>query len=459
MRFVPSRRLLGAIAVLCVASLVLLIFPGSWPVLLSVNLTVFLMAVIDLLVTPSSSVLQAMRLAPERLSVLNQHRIAIRVRNASRVRLRVRVRDGVPPELSQLDIERSGLVPAQGEVEWDYTVQPRSRGQFAWGPIFLRYRSLLGLWDRGKTVPPVGAARVYPNLTLLERFNLLARSNRLASMGIRRLRFRGVSTEFESLREYTSGDDVRQMDWKATARRARLIVRNRETERNQTVLLLIDCGRLMNATDPVSPVENANSADSPFSLAENQAGVAKLDHAVNAAMLLAHVALARGDRVGLCTFSGKVHAWLTPRGHLAQSRLIGETLYDLRGDYTESDHARCLKFVASRFPKRSLLVVLTDFVDGTTAAEMITHLQLAARRHVVLFAAMKDAFVEQASLSDPLTEKEGFRKAAALDLLRERREVLERIRHVGGFVVDTEPGDVAPAVISNYLEVMMRGLL
>jgi uncharacterized protein (DUF58 family) len=231
---------------------------------------------------------------------------------------------------------------------------------------------------------------------------------------------------------------VRQLDWKATARRARLIVRNQEAERNQTVLLLLDCGRLMNATED---------------------GVAKLDHAVNTALLLAHVALARGDRVGLCTFSGKVHAWLAPRGHLAQNRLISETLYDLRGEYTESNHARCLRFVAARHPKRSLLVVLTDFVDSTTAAEMVAHLDLAARRHIVLFAALKDAFLERAALAESRTEHEGFRKAAAIDLLRERREVLERIRHAGVFVVDTEPGELTLPVINRYLEVMLRGLL
>jgi uncharacterized protein (DUF58 family) len=257
-------------------------------------------------------------------------------------------------------------------------------------------------------------------------------------MGIRRVKLRGGSTDFESLREYAIGDDVRQLDWKATARRGRLIVRNREAERNQTVLLLIDCGRLMNATEK---------------------GVSKLDHAVNAALLLAHVCLARGDRVGLCTFSGKVHAWLVPRGNLAQNRLIGETLFDLRGDFSESDHGRCVKFITARYPKRSLLVVLTDFVDATTSADMVAHLDLAARRHVVLFAALKDAFLERAARDDPKTEFAAFRKAAAVDLLRERRSVLEQLRHAGAFVIDAEPESITPPVINAYLEVMFGGLL
>ncbi|MCE9564464.1 MAG: DUF58 domain-containing protein [Planctomycetes bacterium] len=435
---VPSARMVGIVAAISVASSGLIVFPEAWPVLLVANLVVVLTALLDLIITPRPSVLRATRVAPDRLSVQKEHTIELRVSNTSGVRLRVRLRDGVPLGFVASDTELAGWVPSRGERQWKYAITANARGRFVWGPISMRYRSLLGLWDRGTKEPASGDSRVYPNMSLLEKYQLLARSDRLAALGIRRVRARGASTEFESLRDYTFGDDTRQMDWKATARRGRLIVRNRETERNQTVLLLLDCGRLMNATE---------------------GGISKLDHAVTAALLLAHVALARGDRVGLCTFSGKVHSWLTPRGHLAQNRLISEALYDLRGDFTESDHGRCMKFVAARHPKRSLLVVLTDFVDATTSAEMVAHLDLAARRHVVLFAALKDAFIERAAHSDPQTDREGFRKAAAVDLLRERQEVLERIRHSGGFVIDAEPGNVTPPMINTYLEVMLGGLL
>jgi uncharacterized protein (DUF58 family) len=434
---VPSRRLLTIAGAFVLASVALIVFPELWAVLVAANGALVLVAALDLALSPRPGALRAVRIAPPRMSMLREQRVTIRVENASRFRIRVRVRDTVPTTFGE-DAERSGAVEPGGEARWEYLVTPKARGRFEWGSIFLRYRSLLGLWDRAKREPAEGDVRVYPNLDLLERYHLLARTDRLAALGIRRVRFRGGSTEFESLRDYVSGDDVRQLDWKATARRARLIVRNQEAERHQTVLLLIDCGRLMNAT-------------------EN--GVAKLDHAVNAALLLAHVALARGDRVGLCTFSNKVHSWLVPRGNLAQNRLIADALYDLRGDYTESDHGRCLKFVAARYPKRSLLVVITDFVDAVTAADMVSHLELAARRHVVLFAALKDAFLERAAHAEPRTERDGFKKAAALSLLRERQEVLERIRHAGGLVVDTEPGEVTPPIINNYLRVMVGGML
>lgn len=433
----PSRRFLAAFTLLGAASFALLVFPDAWPVLLAANLALLLIAALDLLLTPGASALQTVRTAPERMQVLHPQTIALKVTNRSRAALHVRLRDGTPPSF-QIESEHCGRVPAEGERRWEYALAPPSRGRFEWGSIHLLYHSVLGFWTRQMQVPAPGVSRVYPNTDLLERYELLARTDRLAALGIRRIRLRGGATEFESLREYNFGDDVRQVDWKATARRAKLTVRHHEAERNQTVLLLIDCGRLMNAT-------------------EN--GVSKLDHAVNAALLLAHVALSRGDRVGLCTFSGKVHAWLVPRGHTAQNRLVGETLFDLAGDFTESDHARCLKFVAARHPKRSLLVVLTDFVDATTAADMVSHLQLAARRHVVLFTALKDAFLERAATEKPRDDVDAFRKAAALDLLHERQEVLEKIRRSGGLVIDAEPGEIAPPMINGYLEVMLGGKL
>jgi uncharacterized protein (DUF58 family) len=329
-------------------------------------------------------------------------------------------------------------VPALGEARFEYGIRPLTRGAFQWGKLHLRYRSLLGLWERQKDIPTDSRTRVYPNLTLLQRYHLLARANRLQILGIRKQRLRGGAWEFESLREYTHGDDVRLIDWKATARRRKAIVRNQEAERNQTVLLLIDSGRLMNAE-----VE----------------GVAKLDHAVNAALTLAHVALARGDRVGLCTFSHTVHAWVAPRAHRTQIRLLTDTLYDLRGDFTESDHGRCLRLLAARHSKRALLVVLTDFVDAETASDMIAHLQLASRRHLVLFAAFKDPLLERAARVHPSSAFEGFRKSAAVELLRERREVLERLRQMGANVIDAEPSGLTAPMINRYLEIAFRGLL
>jgi uncharacterized protein (DUF58 family) len=435
---IPSRRLLGWGAAAAAAALLVLIFPRAWLPLVAFDVVVAGVALLDWVLMPGAAVLEVVRWTPDRLSALESQAVTVLIRNRSRASLYVRLRDGIPETFDADREELSGPVPAEGEARWEYRVRPRTRGAFAWTPIYLRYRSLLGLWEGHKEIAAAGQSRVYPDVAALDRYALLARTNRLASLGIRRVRTRGGAWEFESLRDYARGDDVRLIDWKATARRQRTTVRNQQAERNQTVLLLVDSGRLMNA-----------EVD----------GVAKLDHAVNTALVLAHVALTRGERVGLCTFSHTVHAWVTPRAHHGQIRLLTDALYDLRGDSTETDHGRCLRLVASRHPKRALLVVLTDFVDVQTATDMIAHLHLAARRHLVLFTALKDPLLDRVARSRPATSLDGFRKAAAVELLHERREVLERLRQTGAHVLDAEPACVTPPLINRYLEITLRGLL
>jgi uncharacterized protein (DUF58 family) len=434
----PSPRLVSLAGVLAVASLALLALPGAVLLLGAIDLTLVGAAVLDWLLTPRPGVLRVVRIAPERASLAGTQRVIVRVGNESRAALSIRLRDTTPLSFRADPVELAGIVPADDGTELSYAIFPSRRGRFEFGSIYLRYRSVLGLWELAGVVAMPAATKVYPALDAVERYDLLARSDQLRALGIRRLRLRGAAWEFESLRDFANGDDTRLIDWKATARRGKLIVRNQEAERSQTVIVLVDSGRLMTA---------------------EEGGVSKLDHAVNAALLLAHVALERGDRVGVCAFSSSVHGWMAPRARSGQMRLVTEMLYGLTGDFTESDHARCLRQVALRHNKRALLVVLTDFVDADTAADMVVALRHAARRHVVVFAALKDLFMERTARSQPQTEEEGFRKAVAVGLLRERQEVLARLRLAGVQVVDATPSGVTPDLLNKYLEISLRGLV
>jgi uncharacterized protein (DUF58 family) len=435
---VPSWSLLAAATAGAIAALAVLIYPGAWLALVAFDVFLFAAALLDWLITPGPGKLEVGRLPCDTASVLTPRPVTVVIHNRSASRLTVTVRDKPPDSFTIDPPALDGDVPAQAEVRWRFRITPRSRGAFTWGPIYLRYRSLLGLWQMRARVEAPGKTRAYPALAELHRYHLLARAGRLEAIGLRRQRLRGSAWEFESLREYAFGDDTRLIDWKATARRRKTIVRNQESERNQTVLLLVDHGRLMNA-----------EVD----------GILKLDHAVTGALLLAHVALTRGDRVGLCTFSSAVHAWVPPRAHRAHLHVIGETLYDLRGDFTETDHGRCLRLLASRHSKRALLIVITDFVDADTAADMVAHLQRAARRHLVLFVALNDPLLAVAARNRPATRFAGFKKSAAIELLRERRQVLQGLRQRGIHVLDVEPSQLAPPLINRYLEVACRGLL
>jgi uncharacterized protein (DUF58 family) len=434
----PAQRLVALAGVTAAASLAVIVAPDAWRFVFAADLLILAVAVLDLLMAPKPSRVSARRHSPSRWFVLKPETVTVQVNNSSRQLLTVRIRDAAPAEARDPAPELAIQVGPGGENEASYQLLPLRRGRHSFGAIHLRYPSPLGLWDIGRIVPAAEHMDVYPNLALLDHYRLLAIADKMETNDARSIRRLGASAEFESLREYSFGDDTRKLDWKATARRGRLIVRQERAERNQTILILIDSGRLMNAEED---------------------GVSKLDHAINAALLLAHVALSRGDRVGLCTFSHKVHAWLAPRGGNAQGRFIGETLYDLKGDYRESDHAKAMQLLANRHPKRSLVVTLTDFVDTTTATDLVTHLGQAARRHVVLLAALQDRFLARAAVASVHVSREGFRRAAALDLLKDRREVLEQIRHRGGLVLDATPADLSPRLLNRYLEVVLRGMV
>lgn len=434
----PSPRFVTLAVILAVASLALLAFPDAWLVLVALNITLVGAAVLDWFLTPGPSAFRLVRIAPGRVSVTGKQSISIRIGNESTANLRVRLRDTVPPSFRATPEELAGMVPANNGNEFSYTIHPSQRGRFEFGSVHLRYRSVLGLWERAREIPAQAVIQVYPAVDAIDRYHLLACTDQLPVLGIRRLRFRGNAWEFESLREFVDGDDTRLMDWKATARRRKLIVRNQQAERSQSVIVFVDSGRLMTA---------------------EEAGISKLDHAINAAILLTHVALVRGDRVGLCAFSADVHAWVAPRARSEQMRTVTEALYDLAGDFTESDHARCLRQVALRHNKRALLVILTDFVDADTAADMVAAMSRTARRHVVLFVAFKDPFMERTAHCNPGSATEGFRKAIALGLLRERQEVLRRLRLAGVQVIEAEPVGVTPALINKYMEISLRGLV
>jgi uncharacterized protein (DUF58 family) len=434
----PARRLLYAVVALGVLSIALIPWPNLQLVLLAADLLLLLLILTDWLITPAPGVLSVKRHMPERLSLLREQTVILEIRNTASVSIWVRIRDTLPTSLHAAGSTTCATtVSARGLARCEYTVKPAKRGQYFLGELHLRYQSLLGFWERAKIVPATQEVRILPSVADIERYHLLASVNRLDMLGIRPVRMRG-SSEFESLRDYNIGDDTRLLDWKATARRGKLIVRNQQVERNQTIIILVDSGRLMNAE-------------------EN--GVSKLDYAVNAALLLAHVGLSRGDRVGLCTFSAKPKEWVTPRASLKQLRLITEALYDLQGDFTESNHGRCVETVSARFNKRALLVVLTDFVDAATARDMVAHLQRAGRKYLVLFAALQDQYLLDPASGHATKAIDGFRQATALDLLHERRTVLEQLRHHGAVVADVPPQRLSPELLNKYLEVTFRGML
>jgi uncharacterized protein (DUF58 family) len=287
-------------------------------------------------------------------------------------------------------------------------------------------------------IPAAEQVKVYPNINEARRHELSARRNRQLLSGSRKTRMRGQGREFESLREYVRGDELRHVSWTATARRGRLIARQYQVERNQSIVVMIDAGRLM-----TSRIEH----------------LSKLDHAINAALSIGYVATSGGDNVGLLVFNRQVISYLPPqRGH-AQLLAMTEALYNVNAQMIEPSYARAFQYLSQNCKKRSLVVILTDLVDRDASAELLAYTAALLPRHLPLIVTIGDNDLRALVAQFPEGAPDVYRQSVAEELLQQREEALGRITDLGGLALDTPAGQLSLQLVNKYLEVKERGLL
>jgi uncharacterized protein (DUF58 family) len=373
-----------------------------------------------------------------RLSLGADNAVRIRVRNRSPRPATVWVRDEAPDAFEVDEVVLEGEIPPRGTWEGVYRVRPSHRGDYRFGDSNLRWLGPLRLVARQAAFPKEEGVKVYPNLLDVSRYDLLLRRNRLEELGLRRSRVFGQGTEFEQLREYLPDDDFRRIDWKATARRNRPVTTEYQTERSQNVVAVLDTGRMMG-----SRVKR----------------MAKLDHVINAVLLLGYVATGKGDKVGLMTFADDVQQFLAPRHGRGQFYRMLEALYAVEPQGVEPDYRRALSYLALKQRKRSLVVIFTDVSGGLSLQTLVNHLSVLARRSLPLVVTISDPDVHAVASGVPADSAGVYRRAAAGRLLDERRVVLDRLRHQGVLTLDVPADELSLAVVNRYLELKGRRLL
>lgn len=334
--------------------------------------------------------------------------------------------------------ERVVSVPAKSAAELSIVTVPVARGTDRFGTIYAWCETRLGLVRRRFRVASDREIRVYPDLSAVERYGTLNVRNRLIEAGLRRMRMRGAGTEFESVRDYASGDAFRNVDWKATARRGKLMVVQREVERSQDVMLLLDCGRLMTA----------------------RAGEQrKLDYAVTAALSVASIAALASDRVGAVAFARHIAVARSPRPMRSSRAALFDALCDVEARFEESDYASAFSYVRSRLHRRSLIVLFTDVIDAVAQSGVLGELATLARRHVVVCAFMNDAAVQRVLGQAPETIDDAYRLDVAYGLSRERLVASKILQRAGVFTVDVPAARLSVAAIEEYLRVKSAALI
>ncbi|MGQ9732389.1 MAG: DUF58 domain-containing protein [Candidatus Zipacnadales bacterium] len=398
------------------------------------------MLVIALLVADNRLSLRAHALGVERymerkLSVGTENVVHLKIDNLSRWTIRVTVKDDPPSEFRTPRRALSAILLPWKEATLEYVTVPPKRGHFRFGDLHVRGRSFLGLSHWQRSIPAETFVNVYPDIHRIRRLDAILRAHQLEDIGLRRARMRGTGTEFESLREYVRDDDYRRIDWKATARYGSPFTRQYEEERSRTIMLLIDAGRMMSAE-----VE----------------GLSKLDHAVNAALMLAYVALRRDDAVGLIAFADTVKALIPPRKGKGQLQRLLEALYEVQPTLTEPDYRTAMHHLHDRARKRSLAVLFTDLIDEQASQRLISQVAAAYPRHLPLLVTLSDPDVVRAAETRPQTSEELFERAVASAVLADRQRAIARLRGSGAVVLDTSAAELSIALVNQYLELKER---
>src|SRR5918911_1162457 len=374
-----------------------------------------------------------------RFAVGAETEVRLKVLNNSSREVSLILKDEYPPQMKLADQREARLrVEPLTTASLIYRLTPPKRGRFEFGRIAVRYLSRLGLvWNQALMAEPV-SVKVYPNMRRAREAELKALGARSLVASHRKTSWRGEGREFESLRDYVRGDELRHIAWTATARRGKLTTRQYQIERDQTVMIALDAGRLMTAR-----IENET----------------KLDLAVHAALALMSAAARGGDNAGLVVFSRHIKTYLPPKRGVEHIDATLEALHNVEPEMIEPSYARAFQFIAANCKRRALVVVLTDLVDEEGSRDLLNSLKLLRPRHLPLVVTISDRDLKAAVRDVPANSKELFTQSVAEEIIHQREAALRLVESQGGLALDVTAAALAPSLLETYLRVKERGLL
>ena len=467
----PSPRLCAYIALGAVLWLVAAFVPAFRLLVVFYNLVLAILALCDLIFSPQPRDFEVWREFTAKMNLGTRNDIALCARSRARFAVSLQIRDETPldwpvslpdspsspgnvlPTIAKIALRLEAGQSARGT----YGLTPSRRGDFEFGRLHTRYASVLGMWFRQFTRESEKSAQVYPDLSPVRRYEIALREGKMRDIGLHLLRLRGRGTEFESLREYTSGDEYKSINWKASARSGKLISTSYEIERDQTMVICLDCGRMM--TSMAVSKDDKRASEDEILAGAPQTALSKLDCAINATVLLAHVAASMNDAVGLLLFSDGVVKWLPPRKGRVQTGLIIEALYGAQPSLVEPDYQVAYEHLMARRVRRALVVTFTDIIDTSASRELLSASGALRKHHNALCVTIANRDVSEMAAQFPQNEDALYQKAMAQRMLSEREGALEKLRASGVGILDVEANELTVATVNRYLNLKSRGAL
>lgn len=414
-----------------------------WPwlawIALAYDLLLILVAIVDAQTSQLPKGFEISREFGGRLAMGAETEVRVHIQNASNRAVSLKLKDEFPPQMI-LNGEREGQLQIEphSTATLIYGLTPPRRGRFEFGYTALRFRSRLNLvWCDARGAQPA-AVKVYPNLRRAREAELKALGARSLVSAHRKTSWRGEGREFESMRDYVRGDELRHVSWTATARRGKLTTRQYQIERDQTILVALDAGRLMTAR-----IEQET----------------KLDSAVHATLALFSAAARAGDNAGLVVFGRRIKSYLPPNRGRDHIDAALEALYAVEPEMIEPSYPHAFEFIAANSKRRSLVVLLTDLVDEEGSKELLTSLNLLRPRHLPLVVTIADRDLKAVVQGVPESTKDLFTQSVAEEIIHHREAALRMVESVGGLALDVTAAALAPTLLETYLRVKERGLL
>jgi uncharacterized protein (DUF58 family) len=434
----PTARLLVVMGVPCLLTLMLLGWADLLLIVAIADVAVVLIGLADVWNVPSVRMFSAERSVARIASLQAPQRVTLVVSNLSRRPFYVSIRDEVPSEFTANPEEFSLRLGPNSRATMHYEFRAHRRGAWTFRHVYLQARSRLGMWRRYLTYKVETDVHVYPDMKQLSEYAVLARTNRLSLVGVRRTRRIGQDNEFERLRDYTLDDNYRYMDWRATARRNKLTVKDFQTNQSQRLIFMLDCGRMM-----------TNLAG----------GLSLLDHSLNAMLMLSFVALRQGDSVGLVCFSDQIHNYVPPRGGMNQMNRLLHSVFDRFPRLVESRYDEAFLYLDSHCKKRSLVILTTNLIDEVNAHQVQQYLSILVGRHLPLGILIRDHRLFDAVEQNAASGHSFYRAAAAAEILTWRHQVITNLQHRGVLALDVFPEQMTAPLVNQYLEIKARHLL
>jgi uncharacterized protein (DUF58 family) len=382
--------------------------------------------------------MRGQRYTPDKLSNGDKNEINIILENHYPFPISVRVIDEIPHQFQRRDISFSHSLKSSEHKLISYTLRPVKRGEYSFGAVNVFASSPLGLLSRRFRFSSDKMVPVYPSYQQMRKFELLAISNNLTETGIKKIRRIGNNQEFELIKEYTSGDDYRTINWKATARKSHLMVNQYQDEKSQQVYSLIDKGRVMQM---------------PFE------GLSLLDYAINSSLVISNIAIHKSDKAGLLTFQDQIGTMLPASRTSGQMQRILEVLYNQKTAYRETDFATLYNFVKRKITQRSLLLLYTNFESITSLDRQLPFIKALARNHLVVVIFFENTEVTS-FIEKPATDlRHIYHKAIAERFAYERKMIVRELKSHGIQSILTKPEELTVNTINKYLELKSRGLI